>query len=125
MTQRHGGNPSASEHEPAPVTFTTDANGRVNLWNDAAGQLFGYSAQQILGLSATVLFPDETTLQEAKAGAAHPLHELAHADDRWCLRRDGTRFFGRHAVVALSDASAVVGYVRLVRALDTPGDDLR
>lgn len=123
MTIHQGVRPSHPKHEPIPVAFTTDANGRVNSWNDPAERLFGYSPQEILGLSVSALFPDEVE-QQAKTGAATTSDGLAPTGDRWCRRRDGTRVCARHAVVALRDASTIVGYVCLVRAVETPADDL-
>ncbi len=36
----------------------TDAEGRIQYWNDAASELFGYSATEMLGRTPAVLYPD-------------------------------------------------------------------
>jgi PAS domain S-box-containing protein len=105
------------EHAAAPVIFTTDANGLVSSWNRAAELLFGYTAEGIIGLPVSTLFPDEADARPGRLPVA-TVRDDEVADDRWCLRHDGTRFRSRHVAVALSDASTLVGMARIVRPLE-------
>jgi PAS domain S-box-containing protein len=61
----------AHEYLAAIVRSTDDAivaknlNSIVTSWNDAAERIFGYSAEEIIGRSITVLFTSETAHEEA------------------------------------------------------------
>src|SRR5215207_3566640 len=74
--------------------FMTDADGRVSTWNEGAERLFGYGEGEILGEDSSVLF----TPEDREGGA--PERELQKArkearaeDERWHLRKDGSRFW--------------------------------
>ena len=82
--------------------LTTDADGRVTQWLPGAAAVFGWSATEMLGRSADILF----TPEDREAG--RPAKETATArsqgvapDVRWHLRRDGSRVFIEGHVVAL------------------------
>ncbi len=75
--------------------LTLDRRGRITGWSVGAARVFGYSEAEALGLPGAALF----TPEDAAAGV--PDSEVARAlaagrskDERWHLRKDGTRFFG-------------------------------
>lgn len=93
-----------------------DPDGRVRRWNPGAERLFGYEAQEVEGTPAHVIFvpPDrqagvpEVELQTAtEQGRAE--------DERWHLRKDGTRFWASGVMIALKDNGSVRGYAKVVR----------
>src|SRR5205085_2889996 len=82
--------------------FMTDPRGNVVSWNCGAERILGYSDAQILGRNADILF----TPEDREHG--EPGHELETAvrdgraeDERWHLRRDGTRFFASGVMTPL------------------------
>ena len=97
--------------------FTMDADGVINSWNEGARQLFGWSAQEIIGQPSAVLF----TPEDRAAGA--PTHELTTAlqngrapDERFHLRKDGSRFYVSGVVSPIHDED-LHGFVKIARDL--------
>jgi PAS domain S-box-containing protein len=97
--------------------FTVDPDNIVVDWTSGAEAIFGWSAEQIVGNSADILF----TPEDRSAGA--PAEELATAraegcanDERWHMRRDGSRFFANGSVRPLHDAQqAITGFIKIAR----------
>ena len=97
--------------------FMTDPDGRVASWNDGAARILGYAEGEILGRDAAVIF----TPEDRAAGA--PEHELATAaaegralDERWHLRKDGSRFWASGVLSALLDeAGDLRGFAKVMR----------
>jgi PAS domain S-box-containing protein len=74
--------------------FTLDEAGNISSWSPGAARILGYSADEVVGLSARQLFTaadlaariDELELRKAlETGRAE--------DSRWHLRKDGSRFW--------------------------------
>ena len=94
-----------------------DAEGRIEGWHGAAERLFGYPAAEVSGRPLDFLF-----IAEDRARGL-PQHELELArqtgraeDDRWHLRRDGTRFWANGLLGRYDAASgALLGFVKVVR----------
>jgi PAS domain S-box-containing protein len=91
--------------------------GTICGWTGAAPRLFGYAVEEALGKHYGVLF-----VEEDLALRLHD-HEMELAatsgrseDDRWHLRRDGTRFWGSGVLQALRTAEGkVTGYCKILR----------
>jgi two-component system CheB/CheR fusion protein len=88
----------ATEH----VVIILDCQGVITHWLGAAELVFGYKASEVIGQRHTMLFAPE----DVKGGA--PEKELAIAvtgvaaeDDRWMLRKDGSRFWAIGALQAI------------------------
>ncbi len=102
--------------------FSIDLGGRVSSWNTGAERLFGFSDSEILGQPTDLLFTDE----DRSAGA--PLLELLQAEatgrseeERWHVRRDGTRFLASGLVTAVRDESGtLLGYTKVARDITEP-----
>ncbi len=94
-----------------------DAAGRVTAWLGAARHIFGYEASEIQGQPLDRLFTPE---DRARGVPAHEL-EVARAtgwadDDRWQLRKNGSRVWVSGSVTALTDAAgAIVGFGKIMR----------
>ncbi|MDQ3144694.1 MAG: PAS domain S-box protein, partial [Pseudomonadota bacterium] len=74
--------------------FTTDTERRVTGWSKGAENIFGFSAEQAVGMSSDVLWTSEDR------GNGQPAREVETAlatgcaeDERWHLRSDGARVF--------------------------------
>ena len=94
-----------------------DCDRRVRTWPRSAERLFGYSREEMEGRSADVLLtPDDiaTGVPEREITAA--LAAGAQTENRWHVRRDGTRFWGSGQIFALRDgAGNVRGLAQIIR----------
>jgi two-component system CheB/CheR fusion protein len=103
-----------SAHEYA--IFMLDAEGRVATWNADAQRIFGYADAEIIGRPASVLFTEE----DRAAGVLQNEMQTAvrdgrAADDRWQLRKDGTRFWASSVTEALRSDGGPHCFVRVLR----------
>jgi PAS domain S-box-containing protein len=97
--------------------FTIDPQGRVCRWNPGAEQLFGYGESAILGQSLAVLYIPEDRAggipeQEIAAAAARGVS----ADERWHLRKDGSRFYASGVLSPIFDEeNRLRGFTKIAR----------
>ncbi|HXI27421.1 MAG TPA: CheR family methyltransferase [Vicinamibacterales bacterium] len=96
--------------------FTISETGAIDSWNSGAERMFGYSATEIIGSNFEVLFTPED-----RAGGA-PARELAEAlrsgraaDERYHVRKNGTRFFVSGVTRRLG--SGGLGFAKIARDL--------
>ena len=98
----------------------TDARHRVITWNTGAERILGWAENEILGADAKVIFTPEDRADDI------PEHEFGTAetqgradDERWHLRKDGTRFWASGILTALRDDASgeLVGYCKILRDL--------
>jgi PAS domain S-box-containing protein len=96
--------------------FALDPGGKVSAWTAGAGRMFGWDEAEILGRDGAVLF----TPEDRDAGV--PEQQLAAArssgragDERWHLRKDGTRFFASGVVVPITRGGTLRGYGKVCR----------
>ena len=99
--------------------YMTDADGRVSTWNEGAERLFGYEEAEIVGRDASVLFvPEdrESGAHEREQGKART--EGKAEDERWHLRKDGTRFWASGFVRPILDEEGdLLGFSKVARDL--------
>jgi two-component system CheB/CheR fusion protein len=101
--------------------FTLDADGLIATWNAGAARLFGYTDTEAIGMSSADLF----TPEDRRAGAPEDERRVAAAtgqaaDERWHLRKDGSRFYASGVLTLLSgedSGTGVGGYVKVARDL--------
>jgi PAS domain S-box-containing protein len=99
--------------------FMTEADGRVSTWNEGAERLFGYGEAEIVGEDGAILF----TSEDRESGA--PERELEKArtegqaeDERWHMRKDGSRFCASGFVrPVLDEEGNLLGFSKVVRDL--------
>jgi PAS domain S-box-containing protein len=105
------------EHLRDCAAFTLRADRRVASWNSGAQRLLGYTADQIIGQSADVLFTGEERARGAPRSEAETAARGACANsERWHLRKDGSRFFGSSILTAVRDSAGdVIGFVKILR----------
>jgi two-component system, chemotaxis family, CheB/CheR fusion protein len=98
--------------------FTIDVNGNVKDWNPGAEAIFGYSAKDILGKSADVVFTPEDRAASVPDKERETARRKGRAsDERWHVRKDGTRFFASGVMVPLSDDKKHLGFAKIARDL--------
>src|SRR5690606_35423599 len=97
---------------------TLDVAGRIKTWNKGAERLFGYADVEVVGESFVMLY----TSEDRENGI--PQLELRHArdegrseDDRWHLRKDGTRFFCSGVTTPLYGEGLLQGFAKIARDL--------
>ncbi len=97
--------------------ITMDLQGWVTSWNAGAANILGWTEAEMCGRPCDDFFtPEDRAAQvpEIEMGAA-----LAHgrgSDERWHLRKDGSRFWASGEMMPLRDADDVpVGFLKILR----------
>lgn len=97
--------------------ITLDAAGKVTSWNHASEAMRGFTAGEVIGQSASVLYTPEdreSGLVERELGRAREAGRFE--TEGWRVRKDGTRFWAGVTVVPVHGADgAVTGYVKATR----------
>jgi PAS domain S-box-containing protein len=82
--------------------ITLNLEGRITGWNEGARAILGYSDAEILGRSGEVFFPAEDRAKGVFVGElCCALEEGRAPNERWHLRRDGSRFWASGAMLPL------------------------
>lgn len=104
-----------STHDFAIILL--DEHGLITDWNTGAALIFGYGKDEVLGHHYQLIF----TEQDQASGV--PERELRSArlhgrgqDERWHVRKDGSRFYCSGEVSRLK-GSSLRGYVKIARDL--------
>lgn len=74
--------------------FQLDDVGKIVSWNKGAERVLGWTEQEALGLSGRVVFtPEDVERGEPEREIGTARMEGRAADERWHVRKDGSRFF--------------------------------
>jgi two-component system CheB/CheR fusion protein len=104
-----------SVEDYAIITFSAD--NRVTSWNTGAERTFGYREAEIVGQDGALLFDPEDRAAGVPAQELTQVMESGRAEDeRWHLRKDGSRFFASGVMTRLRDATQP-GFVKVLRDL--------
>jgi PAS domain S-box-containing protein len=98
--------------------FTTDLDGTITSWNGAAERVMGWSEAEAVGQDSCMIFTPEDQARDACAAEMEKARESGRAaDERWHMRKDGSRFWGAGSMTALRDAKTGnhLGYAKIVR----------
>jgi PAS domain S-box-containing protein len=90
--------------------ITFDAENRISSWNLGAERVLGYSESEMMGQNGDVLF----TPEDRATGAAAQEFETARTegrakDERWHLRKDGSRFWASGVLMCLQPGQPANG----------------
>ena len=91
-------------------------DGRVTRWSRGAERLFGYAPHEMEGTYAHQLFvpPDrQAGVPEVEIQVA--TEQGRAEDERWHLRKDGSRFWASGVMVSLWEDGSLRGYAKVVR----------
>ncbi len=97
--------------------ITLDTNGVITSWNPGAERAFGWTRDEAIGQHSALIFtiedreanePGEEMREAREAGAAH--------DERWHVRKDGSRLFMSGVLSPLRDGGRG-GFVKIARDL--------
>ena len=102
--------------------FLTDCEGRVISWNGGAERLLGWTEAEILGQSSFRIFvPEDVAAGSASRELAMAAVEGRAENERWHLRKDGSRFWGSGIMTAVhDDAGTLVGFGKIMRDRTAP-----
>ena len=97
--------------------FMMDVDGIITNWNVGAQHILGYTEAEIVGKDASKFFTIEDRSKEI------PAKELATAatsgraeDERWHVRRDGSRFWASGVVTPVRDGHGkLIGFSKVMR----------
>jgi PAS domain S-box-containing protein len=104
----------------SPVDFAiiaTDLQGRVTRWNTGAKNVLGWSESEMLGQTIDCFFtPEDRAAGRVEVEMGCALRTGRANDERWHLRKDGTRFWASGAMTPLHDeAGEPIGLVKVLR----------
>jgi PAS domain S-box-containing protein len=97
--------------------FATDTDGRILSWNPGVGHLLGYEEAEWVGLHGSIIFTPEDRERGADRQEMETAeHEGRALDERWHVRRDGTRLWSSGLLMALRDGEGLLrGYSKMLR----------
>jgi len=95
--------------------FMLDTDGRIISWNTGAERVLGYTEAEIMGQPGSIIFtPEDIERGEAENELETAARDGRASDERWHVRKDGTRFWASGMVSALRDES-LRGFVKVMR----------
>jgi PAS domain S-box-containing protein len=95
--------------------ITADFQDRITSWNKGATKLLGWEEADVLGRPCRLIFtPEDCAAGVPQAEMRKALEEGRATDERWHIRRDGTRFFAMGELLPLHDGE-LFGYLKILR----------
>jgi PAS domain S-box-containing protein len=97
--------------------FSLDTRGVISSWNAGAERVFGYTEAEIVGQDVAVLFtPEDRAACAPDAEQAAAAREGRAADERWHLRKDGSRFFASGTLTPVREGDGpLLGFTKVTR----------
>jgi len=97
--------------------FMMDVDGIVTNWNVGAQHILGYTEAEIVGKDASKFFTLEDRAKNVPAKELATAATLGRAEDeRWHMRRDGSRFWASGVVTAVRDETGkLIGFSKVMR----------
>ncbi|HEX2217195.1 MAG TPA: PAS domain S-box protein [Gemmatimonadales bacterium] len=99
--------------------FMVDPEGRHTTWNEGVRRLLGYDEGEFLGQPGTLLFtPEDRESGEHERELRTAAERGRASDDRWLVRKDGSRFWATGITARMNDASGrLIGFSKVFRDL--------
>lgn len=95
--------------------ITYDLQRRITRWNQGAQRIFGYGEKEMLGETGNRLFTPEDRADQIPEKEFRVALEKGRAEDeRFHLRKDGTRFYASGVMQPMRDGE-VEGFVKIAR----------
>ncbi len=94
-----------------------DQNGRIVSWNSGAERVLGYTEAEIIGQPYTLLFtPEDVASGESQREISDAVRQGRSMDERWHVRKDGTRFWCSGVLTRIDDPQRTLhGFVKVMR----------
>jgi PAS domain S-box-containing protein len=108
---------TAFEQATDDAILLLDLDRTVRAWNPAAERITGWTAEEVVGQSADLLFTAEDRANGVPDQEAEVADRKGKAEDeRWHLRKDDSRFWGSGTMNSLHDSDGNVrGYLKVFR----------
>ncbi|MCJ2033017.1 PAS domain S-box protein [Methylobacterium sp. J-068] len=92
-------------------------DGRVDDWNEGATRILGWSPAEMCQRPADVFFtPEDRAAGIAAKEMQAALDQGRGIDERWHVRKDGTRFWANGEMMALRDEDGTaIGFLKILR----------
>ncbi|MFC0407763.1 sensor histidine kinase [Roseomonas elaeocarpi] len=99
------------------AVITMNLGGRITGWNAGARVILDYAEAEILGRSGEVFFPPQERADGVFVGElCRAMEEGRAVNERWHLRRDGSRFWASGSMMPLRDGDGrVKGFLNVFR----------
>jgi two-component system, chemotaxis family, CheB/CheR fusion protein len=82
--------------------FMLDTDSQITTWNTGAERIFGYTKEEAIGRKGSMIFtPEDRAAGAPEQEMASAMQSGQAADDRWHLRKDGSRFWASGILAAL------------------------
>lgn len=95
--------------------FSMDTEGIIDSWNPGGENVYGYLDSEIIGRSVEILFTPEDVEREIQLTEMRQARKYGRAsDDRWHIKKDGSRFFANGVMAPLYIGTTHVGYAKIV-----------
>ena len=96
--------------------FTLDPDRSITGWSAGARAIFGFADEEVIGRPADLIFtPEDRQAGVPEQEAATARRDGRASDERWHIRKDGTRFFASGVLTSLGGEGA--GFVKILRDL--------
>gem|GEM_PF-6872185 len=97
--------------------FLLDAEGYIASWNEGAARLKGYTAAEIIGGHCSVCYtPEDISMGKPALALKQAEATGRHEEERWVMRKDGTRFWADVLITAVKDeGGGLRGFVDFTR----------
>jgi len=95
--------------------ITLDLTGRITSWNSGARNILGWEESEIIGQHTDFFFtPEDREANQHEVEMQKALAEGRAQDERWHLRKDGSRFWGHGVLMPFQD-SELLGFLKILR----------
>ena len=97
--------------------FTLNLDRKITRWNAGATQLTGWTEEEVLGQGGDIVFTPEDRENNVVEKEVRVATQEGHfANERWHVRKDGSRFWGSGFTVPLRTAEGQVrGFLKIMR----------
>jgi two-component system CheB/CheR fusion protein len=101
------------------AVFLMDEQRTIVSWNPGVGTILGYTEEEFIGKPGDVIFtPEDRAAGAPDREQALSLRQGRAPDDRWHVRKDGSRFWASGVMVAVRDPQgALLCYSKVLRDL--------
>lgn len=97
--------------------ISMDRQGLVMTWNEGARRILGWDEEEMRGKPADVFFtPEDRDAEVPEKEMAAALTKGRGNDERWHVRKDGSRFWASGEMMALRDGDDEIhGFIKVLR----------
>jgi PAS domain S-box-containing protein len=97
--------------------FMTGPDGRLTTWNEGVKRLLGYDEAEFIGQPGSLIFTREDRERGEPERELQAAREEGRAsDDRWLMRKDGSRLWAMEIVTRMNDPEGrLIGYSKVLR----------